>query len=222
MNPRPTLNRIALTAALAGVCFLGSAGAIAGAARASTRSRRSLLLRPLALGSISAAPEAESEREGSRELAYKVVNFLILVGALGYLLRKPLRDFLAGRSEAIRKCLDEGRKALEASQAQLQAIENKLRNLEEEIARFKAASAQEMQAERERLRRAAEAEAERMLEFARAQIESAARAARLELKAYAAGQAVDLAEQMVRERLDEAGRRRLVDRFVREVSQRAN
>ena len=179
------------------------------------------MLRPMTLASPDAAPE-ENEGEASHDLAYKIINFVILVGALGYLLRKPLRGFLAGRSEAIRKSLEEGRKALEASEAQLQAIENKLRNLEEEIARFKAASVQEMQAERERLRRAAEAETERILEFARSQIDSAARAARLELKAFAAEQAVALAEQRVRERLDEAGQRRLVERFVQEVGGRPN
>lgn len=213
MTPKPGLKSIALAVALAGLCFL--------AAAAFARSPGTVLPGDTAFASAAAAP-AEGAGAGSHDLVYKIINFVILVGALGYLLRKPLGDFLAGRSEAIRKSLEEGRKALEASEAQLRAIEDKLAKLEEEIARFKAASAQEMQAERERLRHAAEAEAGRMLAFARAQIESAARAARLELKAYAAGQAVELAERTVRERLDEAGQRRLVDQFVREAGSRQN
>jgi len=209
---------------LAVVGLVASARPIACLTPSSSPSQGPVSLEPAPLALILVAPENEgsTEDEGGHESTYKVINFVILVAALGYLLRKPLRDFLAGRSDAIRKGLDEGRKALEASETQLRVIEEKLRGLEDEIARFKAASAQEMQAERERVRRAAEAEAERMVEFARGQIEGAARAARLELKAYAAGQAVDLAEQAIRQRLDEPGRKRLVDRFVREVSQRAN
>ena len=56
------------------------------------------------------------------------------MGALAYILRKPLADFFAQRSASIRSGLEEGRKALEASQAQLKAVEEKLQHLEEEIA----------------------------------------------------------------------------------------
>lgn len=222
---------------LAGVCVLIS-GASLGAARVqqtwSARADRTSCMSPTAsvLGAMTAlsaasyastAPESsEGEPKSNHEGLYKLINFVILVGALGYLLRKPLADFFAQRSDAIRKSLDEGRRALEASQAQLRAIEEKLRGLEDEIARFKAESAKDMEAERERLRQAAAAEAERMLEFARAQIASATRAAKLELKAYAARQAVDIAEQTIRQRLDEAGGHALVQRFVREVDRKPN
>ena len=179
-------------------------------------------VRGLAATTLSGPADGEGEAESNHETLFKIINFVILVGALGYVLRKPLAAFFAQRSDSIRKSLDEGRKALEASQAQLAVIEQKLGGLEEEIARFKADSAREMEAERERLRQTAAAEAERMLAFARAQIESAARAAQLELKAHAARQAVDLAEQTIRQRLDEAGRRQLVERFVRELGQQPN
>jgi F-type H+-transporting ATPase subunit b len=223
---------------LAGVCLLFS-GASLGATRApgwwsasaGRTGRRSPDARVLnvtaggvsAASYTSAAPQgSEGETEPKHEGLYKVINFVLLVGALGYLLRKPLGDFFAGRSEAIRKSLEEGRRALETSEAQLRAIEEKLRGLEDEIARFKTESAKEMEAERERLRQAAAAEAERMLEFARAQIASATRAAKLELKTYAARQAVDVAEQAIRQRLDEAGRHHLVRRFVQEVDRKPN
>ena len=71
-----------------------------------------------------------------------------------------------------------------------------------------------LEAERERLRQAVTREAEKILELARAEIDAATRAAKLELKIYAARQAVDLAEAMIRQRLDQAGQRRLVARFV--------
>jgi F-type H+-transporting ATPase subunit b len=147
-------------------------------------------------------------------LLYKTINFIILVGALGYVLRKPLAEFFSSRSNSIRKSLDEGRKALEASQAQLQVVEEKLRRLEEEIAAFKASAVREMEAESRRLQQSSEEEGARILESARAQMEAAVRGAKLELKNYAAQQSVTLAEELIRTRLDDAGRRRLVAQFV--------
>ena len=147
-------------------------------------------------------------------MLYKFINFALLVGALGFVLRKPLAGFFAERSASIRKGLEEGRKALEASQAQLKTVEEKLRHLEEEIAAFKASAGREMEAERQRLKLAAAEEAEKILQSARAQTEVAVRAAKLELKSYAAEQAVELAEEIIRRRLDEAGRKKLVSDFL--------
>jgi F-type H+-transporting ATPase subunit b len=116
--------------------------------------------------------------------------------------------------------LEEGRKALEASQAQLQAVEEKLRHLEEELAAFKASAAQEMEGERQRLRQAASEEAEKVLASARAQIETAVRAAKLELKGYGARQAIELAEELIRQRLDDSSRKHLVGRFLAKLGAR--
>lgn len=168
----------------------------------------------LAAGFAQAAGEAQKEEPNGHELLFKVINFAVLVGALAYLLRKPLNEFLAERSASIRKALEEGRKALEASQAQLLAVEEKLRRLEEEIAVFKASARREMEAERQRLRKAAAEEAERILEAGRARFETAVRAAKQELKIQSAQEALRLAERLVREQLDDAGRQRLVSQFV--------
>lgn len=158
---------------------------------------------------------AETEAEGPKhEAIYKWINFVILAGGLAYLLRKPLTEFFAGRSASLRKSLEDGRQALETSEAQLRAVEEKLQRFEEEMAAFKTAARREMQAERELLRQATARETEKLLESLRAQMETASRQARFELKLYAAQQAVALAQQMVSERLDEAGQQRLVRRFV--------
>jgi len=152
-----------------------------------------------------------------REAYFKPINFFLLIGALVYLLRKPLGSFLAQRSEDIREALEEGRRALEQSEAQLHSIEEKLKHLQEEVAGFKAAAASEMDAERQRLRQAANDEAERITEAAHAQIENSTRAAKLELKAYAAQRALEMAETMVQQRLDVGSQQQLVNRFIQEV-----
>jgi F-type H+-transporting ATPase subunit b len=163
---------------------------------------------------MNAILAAEEGGAPAHEDLFKWINFAILVVGLGYLLRKPLGSFFADRLGSIRQGLNEGRRALEASEARLAAVEEKLRNFERELADFRAASEREMEAERERLRQAAEREAERILDFARSQIEAAARAARLDLRRYAAGQALELAETLIRDRLDDDARHRLVSRFL--------
>lgn len=169
----------------------------------------------------TAAPEEEKSEGGKHELIYKIINSALLIAGLVILLRKPMARFFAGRSASIQKGLEEGRKALEASQAQLAAVEEKLRRLAEEIAAFKASAAKEIEADRERLKQATAEEAEKILTSARAQMETAVRAAKLELKGYAAQQAVELAEQMIRERMDEASRSRLVSQFIARLDAKA-
>ena len=196
------LARSVLRAILLGVCLAGLVG---------TR------VPALPGAGVVWAKTNEGAEEGTprqHEELYKVINFVILVGGLAYLLRKPLVEFLAQRSAAIRKSLDEGRKALEVSQAQLQAMEEKLARLQEEIAAFRAAAAREMELERKHLQEMAAAEAEKILQATRAEMDTATKAAMLELRQYAGQQAVELAEQMIRERLDEGGRQRLFNQFL--------
>jgi len=169
-------------------------------------------------------PTEEKVGESGRDFLYKIINFALLAGGLGYVLRKPATEFFRSRSASIQKSLEEGRNAEEKSKAQLQAIKEKLTHLEEEIAAFQAAAQREMQAEREHLGQATAAEAARILDAAREQIEVGLRGAKSELKNYAARQAVTWAEGIIRDRLDEAGRQRLVKQFAAtlEVNKRRN
>jgi F-type H+-transporting ATPase subunit b len=202
--------RRALTRWFLAACLLGLAGSL-GLARTFTEYR--------SLASARAAEGEEAGKSAGRELIYKFINLALLVGTLAFLLRKPIAVFFAERSASIRRGLEEGRKALEASQAQLKTVEEKLQHLEDEIAAFKASAAREMEAERQRLKLAAAEEAERILQSARAQTEVAVRAAKLELKSYTAEQAVALAEEIIRRRLDEAGRKKLVGEFLAEIKE---
>lgn len=168
------------------------------------------------------APPEQQESSDTRALLFKTINFLILAGGLAYVLRKPLQEFFSQRSNSIRAGLDEGRRALDAAQAQLSAVEDKVKRLEEEVQAFKASASREMEAEGERLRKSVGEEAAKILESTRARFETSTRAALGELKTFAAGEAVKVAEQMVRERLDEAGRKRLVSQFIAKLPAKSN
>jgi F0F1-type ATP synthase membrane subunit b/b' len=214
-----TLFRASLLVLL-GISFLGfevharaNSGSQALVAPLATRLVR-LPYAPIAF--LTPPPEGETEENKgeSRELIFKTINFIILAGGLGYLLRKPLSEFFSQRSSDIRKSLEEGRKALQESQARLSVVENKLKHLEEEIAEFKATATKDMEAERERRRQAVAVEVEKMLATARARIETTAQTAKLDLTTYVAEEAMRQAEEMIRGKLDEPTRRQLVSQFV--------
>jgi F-type H+-transporting ATPase subunit b len=178
---------------------------------------------PHALAWAAAPEQQETENEAAQEnheLIYKIINFTLLVVGLGFVLRKPMAEFFAGRSESIRKALDEGRAALKESQARLDAVEEKLNHLAEEIVAFRASAEKEMQAERQRLTEETAREAEKILETARVRIDTATRGAKLQLQAFTAQRALELAEQMIRERLDEPSRQRLVSQFIETLGSR--
>ena len=165
--------------------------------------------------------EEEHEGESNLDLLYKIINFAILVGGLSYILKKPLAQFFAERTATIRKELEEGRKALETSNSRLKSVEEKMDGLEQHIATLKETAEKEEAAERVRLKEAARREAERIEEAARNEIESATRVAKVELKSFAAQQAIRLAEEILRNRMDKDKKQLalLVDGFVQEIKE---
>lgn len=166
---------------------------------------------------LLAAPQTPEHRENGHADLMDLINLIILVAVLVYVLRKPLAQFFANRSLAVRRGLEEGRAALEAARAELERAEARLGRIETDIAEFKASAAADWEAEVERLRRASNDERERIMASARQMIESATQAARLELKRTAANEAVAHAARLIEERLDDSGRARLVSRFLASV-----
>ncbi|MFQ5724468.1 MAG: hypothetical protein ACE5G6_08235 [Terriglobia bacterium] len=161
-----------------------------------------LLVALLLAAPLAAATEPGEDTEGGmKELIFKWLNFILVFGALGYLLRKPMKQFFADQRASIRGAIEEARQAQERSQARLREIEQRLARLDQEIEGMRKEAAHNAAAERERIRQAAQREAERILGTTRAEIDSAGRAARLELRAYAARLAVSLAGERLQRQL---------------------
>jgi F-type H+-transporting ATPase subunit b len=166
----------------------------------------------------STAPPEEAggagEEHGGHTAVFKWINFAILAGGLGFVLRKPLAQFFTQRTGSIQKSLDEGRKALEMAEAQLKTVEEKLKHFEEEMAAFRAAALKDMDEEHARLRQTAAQEAGKIMESVRVQMDVASKQARLELRLYAAEQSVNLAEKMIVGRIDDSHQKLLASQFV--------
>ena len=174
-----------------------------------------LLLAVMALPALAAEGGSEDHGGDTLTTVFKWINFITVFGALGWLLRKPMREFFTGQRAAIQAAINEGREASRQAEQRMAEIEQRLARLDQEVETLRQEAAANATAEQQRIREAARREAERILATAQAEIESTSRAARLELRAYAARLAVSLAEQRIRQRLTPDTHAALFETFVR-------
>jgi F-type H+-transporting ATPase subunit b len=126
-----------------------------------------------------------------------LINFGIIAIALGYAAKSSLPGMFRERTAAIRKGIDDARRASAESSARLSHIELRLGRLSEEIGAMRASADQAAKDEEQRLRASAEEEKKKMLQTAEQEITAAANLARRELKQFAAELAVSLAEKKI-------------------------
>ncbi|MBM3312295.1 MAG: hypothetical protein FJY80_12405 [Candidatus Aminicenantes bacterium] len=158
--------------------------------------------------------EAGGHESGSSGMLGKVVNFALLAGALVFLLRKPLRSALAGRTAAVRSSLDEASEARASAEAKLEAARGQIAALASEVGRLKAQAEIEAAAERDRIRAAAAAEAARIRTLAGQDVEAQLKAGIRELKAFTADLAAGLAEERLKRRMTDELHSTLIDRSI--------
>lgn len=171
-----------------------------------------LLAAPLA--TLRAAEGSGGEQANGSGTIFKWLNFVLVFGALGYFLRKPLKQAFADQRAAIRGAIEEARQARAHSQQRLAEVEARLARLEQEVEALRQEAGVNAAAEKQRIQEAARREADRILATTRAEIDSTTRAARLELRAYSARLAVSLAEQRLRQQLTPDLHAALFQRFV--------
>jgi len=179
------------------------------------------------------APEAEAEHATAQEggehgegevheesiwiSLTRLLNFLILVGGLGYLLKTPLANYLARRSGEIRRNLVEAEELRARAGQQIAAIDRKLEQLPGELDALRTRGAQEIAAEEARIQAVAEAERQRLVEQTRREIDQQVRVARQALMREAADLAVGAAAERIRGELTPEGQLRLVERYADQV-----
>jgi F-type H+-transporting ATPase subunit b len=150
-------------------------------------------------------------------MLWRIVNFVILAGLLGWLIRKNAGPFFAARGEAIAKSLAESRRLSAESEARAKAIEERMSRLGQEIEELKAKAKAEMAAEHARLERETAAAVQKVFAFAEQEIAATAKAARAELRAYTAQLAVELAEKKIAARMTPESHRNAMAAFVRNL-----
>jgi F-type H+-transporting ATPase subunit b len=171
---------------------------------------------------LFASEHGGHEGGGAGELLWKIANFAILAGGLGYLIAKSAPAFFRSRSEGIRKDIQDAAELKRQAEAKAAEIEARMRNLSADIEVLRQAAAEEAAREADRIRLETAAAVERLQRQANQEIASAAKAARMELRDYSAELAIQLAAERVREGLTPPVQEALVEDLLADLRKKRN
>jgi F0F1-type ATP synthase membrane subunit b/b' len=165
---------------------------------------------------------AQSESAGKGEepgnmAVWAWLNFVLLAGGLGYVIRKNAGPYFARRSREIRKGMIEADEARAEAEAKAAEVDRRLASLAPEIEVLRRDARQEAEAEAEHVRREAALEIAKIQAHMEEEIAAAGKAARLELRRYSARLALGLAEQKIAARMSPEVQDRLLRSFARNL-----
>ncbi|SLM28968.1 ATP synthase subunit b 1 [Desulfamplus magnetovallimortis] len=148
---------------------------------------------------------------------YKVLNFIVLAGALFYIARKPVAEFFTSRVKGIEEQLAELEQKKNAAQKALEDYEAKIADLAGESERMLQDYIKQGEDAKKRILAEAEAQAAKLEENAKRNIEQEFAAAKLKLQQEIVEKALAQAEAMVRESISSEDQDRLVDEYLGKV-----
>ena len=178
-----------------------------------------LLMALLVLGAAPAFAAGGDEHGGShaRDLIWQAVNLLILLVVLFVAGRKPIKSFFANRREQIGSELDSAATLLSEAESRYAEWQRKLIDLDSDLEQIKSEALRRAEDDRDAILADAQAAAERIHRDAVAAVEQELRRAQAELRDEAAVLATEIAERILRERLEDSDRDRLLDEFITRV-----
>jgi F-type H+-transporting ATPase subunit b len=149
----------------------------------------------------------------------KTLNMVIFFGALGFVLRKPIGNAFAARSEQIRRDMAEARERRQKSDQMAAEIQARLTAIEADVRGIHERAEAEGQRQRQELIAAAEVEAAKILQAARNEVDNRLKSARRELTEYAGQLASERAEAILRETITDADRHKLFEESLSQVGE---
>ena len=181
--------------------------------------------RPAALLALAALLAPASARAagggGIGDLLYPALNLALLLAVLWFLARKPIVAWFDARREAIRGELEAAGKLRKEAEERHARWQRQLVDLDSELEGIRRTARERAEAERERILADARAGAERIRNDARTAVEQEVRRAREQLRREAADLSVELAGEMLRTRVTDADRARLLDEFIATIERPA-
>jgi F-type H+-transporting ATPase subunit b len=148
---------------------------------------------------------------------YRIMCFVVLAGALFFLLKKPVPTALNARIKGIRDQLTELEIKKRSAEKQLSQCNEKLSLLNEEAEKIIAGYIQQGEEARTRIILSAESTAEKLENQARRNIEHEFQKAKVGLQAEIIGRALAKAEQIIKKRISVGDQNRLVDEYLNKV-----
>lgn len=148
---------------------------------------------------------------------YKVINFLVLVGALFYIAKKPVAQFFSSRVKGIQEQLADLEQKKADAQKVLADYESKIADLSKESERIIEDYVRQGEEAKKRILAEAEAQAIKLEESAKRNIEQEFKSAKSKLQQEIAEKALAQAELLVKESISSEDQDRLVDEYLDKV-----
>lgn len=177
-----------------------------------------LIVAMLVIGAQTGLAAEEHGGWGALDLLGRILNAAVLLSLLAYVLRGPLSSYLRVRGEEIRRRLADAQRARAEAQNKLAEVEERMKRLDDELAEIRARAEHEARQDSERILAEAEREGEKIVAMARREIEGLMREARAELRAYTAELSISLAERAIKREINQDDQRRIVVRFLENIT----
>ncbi len=161
----------------------------------------------------AAAPETESWKGW----LWQIINFAIMFAILYAALRKPARNYLKARTEAIKKGLDDARRARELAEAALGEIQERLNQKDSDIEAILRTAKQSGQAEREALIMEAGRMSQKIAEHADTYISFELKRAKDAIRKEAVIVALELAEKKLEQKMTPEEQKKLIANAVSQL-----
>jgi F-type H+-transporting ATPase subunit b len=165
---------------------------------------------------------AGGEGEGSSkemfiDFAWRVANFVVLVGFLYWFLAKKIKEFFFERRQSIKATIDEKVAEKEETEKKFRGYSVKLDKATEEISNIFELIKSQGTVEKEKIIEDAKKAAEKMKEDAQTRMEQEFKAARNQLRAEAAKLSVEMAEEILKKNITQEHHEYMVKDYLDKV-----
>jgi F-type H+-transporting ATPase subunit b len=169
-----------------------------------------------------AAAMAPLTGEMTLATAWTIPNFLILFTILFHVANSKLGDMLKNRREELERSIREAKEAKEAAEAKLAEYEQKINQVDKDIEELKKQMREEGELEKQKLVEQANNQAERIRNEAEFTARQEVRMAQYQLQEEAARLAVEVAEKVIRQVINDNDRERILNEYLEKVREQAS
>ena len=149
--------------------------------------------------------------------AWAVPNFLILITILWYFAAGPLNEMFRSRRQDLKTAIDAAEQARLEAEARYAEYQKRLARLDDELAAIRAEFKAEAEAEKKKMLAEAEKQSQRIKTEAEFTAKQELLMAQYRLREDAARLAVEVAEKVIREVIDDSDRDRLLNEYLTKI-----
>lgn len=157
----------------------------------------------------------------SSEMAFKAINFILLLIILHKFARKPIAKMLSNSAENTKKTVDSAKEELAAAKAKLADYEAKITNLEKDLVAREESAMAAIEADKEKMIADAKEQALKLEEQAQNRIEQDILKAKTEIREFLVSESVQFAEKIISEEIGSKEQKALVENYVKYFNQSA-